>query len=54
MYIMEIQKIVNSLNDFDNDFSKVATKSGMLLMTKIIKNMVKEIKMIPALNLKQN
>ena len=51
---MEIQKVVNSLNDSDDDFPKVATKSGMLLMSKIIKNMVKEIKMIPALNFKQN
>ena len=50
---METQKIINLLNDNDNESSKFAKKTGMLLMTKITQNMVKEMKMIPALNLKQ-
>ena len=50
---METQKIINLLNDNDNESSKFAKKSGMLFMTKITQNMVKEMKMIQALNLKQ-
>ena len=50
---METQKIVNLLNDTDNKSSKFATKNGMLLMIKIIQNMVKEMKTIQALNLRQ-
>ena len=50
---METQKIVNLLNATDNEFSKFAKKSGMLLMTRIIQKIVKEMKMIQALNLKQ-
>ena len=45
--------IVNLLNDNDNESSNFATKNGMSLMIKIIQNMVKEIKMIQALNLRQ-
>ena len=43
---METPKIVNLLNDTDNT-------TMMLLMTKIMDNMVKETKMVEALNLKQ-
>ena len=32
MYIMETQKIVNLLNDSDNENSKFATKNGMFLI----------------------
>ena len=50
---METQKIVNSLNNTDNESSKFATKNGMSLMVKITQSMVKEMKMIQALNLRQ-
>ena len=51
---MGTQKIVNLLNEFDNEFSNFATKNGMSsLMIKIRQNMAKEIKIIQALNLKQ-
>ena len=42
---METQKIVNLLNDTNSRSSKFATR--------IIQNMVKEMKMIQALNLRQ-
>ena len=50
---METQKIANLLNDSDNKFSKFATKNGTILMTKIMDNMAKEMKIIQPLNLKQ-
>ena len=54
VYKMGTQKIVNLLNEFDNEFSNFPTKNGMSsLMIKIRQNMVKEIKVIQALNLKQ-
>ena len=48
---MESQKIVNLSNDTSND--KFSTKNGMSLMIKITRNIVKEIKMIQALYLRQ-
>ena len=45
---METQKIVNLLKGSNNESSKFT-----LLMTKIMDNMAKEIKMIEPLNLKQ-
>ena len=50
---METRKIVNVLNDSDNESSKFATRNGTLLMTKIMGNMAKEMKIIQPLNLKQ-
>ena len=50
---METQKIVNLLNDSDNESSKFATRKFTLLMTKIKDNMAEEMKMIQPLNLKQ-
>ena len=50
---METQKIVNLLNDSDNESSKFATKNGMLLMTKIMESMEEEMKMIQSLNMIQ-
>ena len=44
---MESQKIVNLLNDADNESSKFATKNSMPLMITIQK-------MIKALNLREN
>ena len=49
---MESQKIINLLNDTDN-LQNLQQESGMLLMIRITQNMVKEMKMIQALNLKQ-
>ena len=42
---METQKIVNLLNDIDNESSRFAAKNGMSLLIKITENMIKEIKM---------
>ena len=50
---MENRKVMNLLNDADSESSRFAIKNGMLLMTKIMENMVKEMKMIRALNSKQ-
>ena len=51
---METQKIVNLLNNSDNESSKFAERiNGTLLMTKIMNNMAEEMKMIQPLNLKQ-
>ena len=50
---METQMIVSLLNDNDNESSNFAIKNGMSLIIKIIQNMVKEKKMIQALNLRQ-
>ena len=50
---METQKIVNLLSHTSSESSKFATRKWMLLMTKITQNMVKEMKIIQALNLRQ-
>ena len=50
---METQKIVNLLNDSDNESSKFATRNGMLLMTKIMESMEEEMKMMQSLNMIQ-
>ena len=50
---METQMTVNLLNDADNKSSKLQQKSGLLLMIKIKQNMMKEMKIIQALNLGQ-
>ena len=42
---METQKIVNLLNDSDND-SDLQQENGTLLMTKIMDNMAEEMKLI--------
>ena len=51
---METQKIVNLLNDIDNESSRFAAKNGKSLLIKITENMMKEIKMIQELNLKKS
>ena len=50
---MKTQKIVNLLNYSDKEFSKFATRKCMSLMFKITQNMVKEMKMIQSLYLRQ-
>ena len=50
---MEIQKIVNLLNDSYSESSNFRQENGMSLMIRITHSMVKEMKMIQALNLKQ-
>ena len=50
---MKTQKIVNILNDSNNESSKFATKNGTLIMTKIMDNMAEEMKMIQPLNFGQ-
>ena len=50
---METQKIANLLNYTDNEFTKFTSKNCMSLIIKVIQNIVKEIKMIQALNLRQ-
>ena len=49
---MATQKIVNLLNDTDSESSKFATKNGMSSIIWTIQNMVKEMKIIQALNLR--
>ena len=49
---MENKKIVNLLNDTDNESSNWATKNDMSLMINVTQNMVKEMKIIQALNLR--
>ena len=49
---METKKIVNLLNDADNESSNWATKNDMSLMINVTQNMVKEMKIIQALNLR--
>ena len=54
MYIkMETQKIVNLLNDSDNESLRFAKENGTLLMTKIMDSTAGEMKMIQPLDLKQ-
>ena len=50
---METQKIVNLLNDLIMNLQNLQQENGTLLMTKIIENMAKEMKMIQPLSLKQ-
>ena len=51
---METKKIVNLLNDSDNESLKFSKKKKIILSTiKIMDNMVEIIKMIQLLNLKQ-
>ena len=50
---METQKIVNLLNDFDNDRQNLQQRNGMSFMIKMVQTMEKEIKMVQALNLRQ-
>ena len=51
---MEAQKIVNLLNGSDNESSKFTTRKWYIIkMTKIIDNMVKVMKMVQLLSLKQ-
>ena len=50
---MESQNIVNLLNDTENESSKLTTKICYSLMIKITQNMVKEMKIIQAFNLRQ-
>ena len=49
---MDNKKIVNLLNDTDNESSNWATKNDMSLMINVTQNMVKEMKIIQALNLR--
>ena len=49
---METKKIVNLLNDTDHESSNWATKNDMSLMINVTQNMVKEMKIIQALNLR--
>ena len=48
---METQKIVNLLNDSDNKSSKFATRKWYVNGTKIMDNMLEEMKMMQPLNL---
>ena len=50
---MESQKIINLLNDFDNESSKFTTKNGISFMIKVAWSTGNEMKMIEALNLTQ-
>ena len=50
---METQKIVNLLNGSDKESSKFATIKWYIINDQIMDNMVKEMKMIQLLNLKQ-
>ena len=50
---METQKVANLLNNPDNDLQNLQQENGMLLMTKTMENMTKEMKMVEPLNLKQ-
>ena len=51
---METQKIVNLFIDTNSvSLQSLQQENGMLLMTKITQNMVKEMKMFLALNLRQ-
>ena len=43
---METQKIVNLLNDSDNESSKFATKKWYIINDKAMDNMAKEMKTI--------
>ena len=50
---MESQKIINLLNDFDNESSKFTTKNDISFMIKVVWSTGNEMKMIEALNLTQ-
>ena len=50
---METQNIVNLLNDFENKSLKLAIEKGMSFTFKMVKFMVKAIKLVQTLNLRQ-
>ena len=50
---MEAQKIVNLLNETDNESSKFATRKWYFINDQIMGNMVNEMKMVQPLSLKQ-
>ena len=50
---METQKVINLLEDSDDEFLNFATKNSTLLMIKTMDSMEKEMKMTPLLNLIQ-
>ena len=50
---METEKIVNLLNDSNNDLQNLQQENGTLLMTKIMDNMAEEMKIMQPLNLIQ-
>ena len=50
---METQKIVNLLNDSDNESLRFAKENGTLLMTKTMDSTAGEMEMIQPLDLKQ-
>ena len=50
---METQEIVKLLNDYDNQSSKFTTKKWYVVNDQTTQNIVKEMKIIQALNLKQ-
>ena len=50
---METHKIVNLLNDYNNESSNFAAENGALLINKIMGNIAEEMKMIQPLSLKQ-
>ena len=50
---METQKVVNLLNDSDNDLQNLQQENGILLMIKTMGNMAEEMKMMQPLNMIQ-
>ena len=50
---METQKVLNLLNDSDNDLQNLQQENGILLMIKIMGNMAEEMKMMQPLNMIQ-
>ena len=50
---METQKIVNILNDSENESSKFVTANGMPFMIKIVETLEKKMKLVQTLNLRQ-
>ena len=50
---METQKIVNILNDSENESSKFVTANGMPFMIKTVETLEKKMKLVQTLNLRQ-
>ena len=50
---METQKILNLLNDSNNESSKFAARKWYIINDEIMDNMAEEMKMMQPLNLKQ-
>ena len=50
---MKTQKILNLLNDSNNESSNLQQKIGISFMIKMVLVMVKETKMVQVLNLRQ-